>query len=49
LHVTELAASLPDLAATIRMACHKAGLRHAILDQLADRIADNARRIAKRG
>ena len=48
-HVKELTASLPDFAATVRTACRKSGLRHPILDQLVDQIADNAKRIAKRG
>lgn len=47
-HVREMTASLPDLAATVRIACRKSGLRNPILDQLIDQIADNAVRIAKR-
>ena len=47
-HVTELTSKLPDLAVTVRTACRKAGLREAILDQLVDRIADNAARIGRR-
>ena len=48
-HVKQLTARLPDLAVGVRTAAHKAGLRHPILDQLVDHIADNAKRIAKRG
>ena len=48
-HVKELTAKLPDLAAAVRTTARKAGLRHPILDQLVDQIADNAKRIAKRG
>ena len=47
--VQDLTARLPDLAATVRTACSKAGLRHTILDQLVDQIADNAGRVGKRG
>lgn len=46
-YVTELTKKLPDLAATVRAACHEVGLRHAVLDQLVDQIANNAARIAK--
>ena len=48
-HVRDLTAKLPDLSATVRAACRKSGLNHPILDQLVDQIADNARRVAKRG
>jgi serine/threonine-protein kinase HipA len=47
--VRELTAMLPDLAAGVRLACRKSGLRTPILDQLVEQIADNAARIAKRG
>lgn len=47
--VKDLTARLPDLAAAVRTAARKSGLRHPILDQLVDQIADNAKRIAKRG
>jgi serine/threonine-protein kinase HipA len=48
-HIEELTAKLPDLASAVRAACRKAGLRHAIIDRLVDRIADNAAHIARRG
>ncbi len=48
-HVQDLTAKLPDLSATVRAVCRKSGLKHPILDQLVDQIADNARRVAKRG
>ena len=48
-HVKDLTARLPDLAAAVRAAARKSGLRHPILDHLVDQIADNAKRIAKRG
>jgi len=44
----ELAAKLPDLAATVRTACDKAGLRHPMLDQLVNQIVDNAGRVGQR-
>ena len=46
--VRDMAAQLPDLAATVRTACDKAGLKHSILDQLVDQIADNVGRVGKR-
>jgi hypothetical protein len=48
-HVKDLAANLPDLAAGVRADCRKSGLRHAILNELVDGIADNSRRVATRG
>ena len=47
-HVKELTAALPDLAAKVSASCRKTGLRHPILTQIVDGIADNAKRIAKR-
>ncbi|WP_334149982.1 type II toxin-antitoxin system HipA family toxin [Hyphomicrobium sp.] len=47
-YVRDLTASLPDLAATVRRALHKSGVRHEILDRLVDQIADNAGRLARR-
>ena len=47
-HVRELTATLPGLAANVRIACRKSVYGHPILDLLVDQIADNAVRIAKR-
>ncbi len=47
--VRDLTARLPDLAATVKTKCDSVGLRHTLLDQLVDRIADNAGRVSKRG
>ena len=47
--VRDLTARLPDLAATVKTKCDSSGLRHTILDQLVDQIADNAGRVGKRG
>ena len=47
-HVADLAAKLPDLAATVRTECMSSGLSHPILDRLVDLIADNAKRIVRR-
>ena len=47
-HVADLAAKLPDLAATVRTECVSSGLSRAILDRLVDLIADNAKRIGRR-
>ena len=48
-HVRDLTAKLPDLSVKVRAGCRKSGLNHPILDQLVDQIADNAKRVAKRG
>ena len=48
-HVRELTAALLDFAATVSAACRKSGLRHPIIDQIVDGIADNAKRVTNRG
>ena len=48
-HVRELTDALPDLASKVSASCRKTGLRHPILTHIVDGIADNAKRIAKRG
>ena len=48
-HVRELTAALPDFAATVSAACRKSGLRHPIIDQIVDGIANNAKRVTNRG
>lgn len=47
--VRDLAARLPNLAATVRTACNQAGLRGEVLERLVDGIAENAGRIGKPG
>jgi hypothetical protein len=47
-HVKELTAQLPDLATKVRAGCRAFGLLHPFLDQLVDRITDNAIHIARR-
>ena len=47
-HVREMIEKLPDLAAAVRKACMKSGLKHPVMAQITDQISANARRFTPR-